>query len=95
MNSREAFEAWYVENAFDYVENPIGSRECGLQYKAWQASRKQLLKELSESEPVAWMFPDDLKRFECEETFAQAFSVCVGSPDGLSVGLIIRPTEEE
>lgn len=35
---REKFEAWYVENAFDYPSNPIGSRECGLQWKAWQAA---------------------------------------------------------
>ena len=35
---REAFEKWYVENAFDYEQNPIGSRDCGLQWKAWQAA---------------------------------------------------------
>lgn len=35
---RAKFEAWYVENAFDYPSNPIGSRECGLQWKAWQAA---------------------------------------------------------
>lgn len=37
--SRSDFEQWYVENAFDYVRDPIGSRECGLQWKAWAASR--------------------------------------------------------
>lgn len=35
---RSKFEAWYVENAFDYPSNPIGSRECSLQWKAWQAA---------------------------------------------------------
>jgi len=35
---RERFEAWYAENAFDYVDNPVGSRECGLQWKSWQAA---------------------------------------------------------
>lgn len=35
--SREQFEKWYAENAFDFVTNPIGSRECGLQWAAFQA----------------------------------------------------------
>ena len=38
--TNEEFEQWYVENAFDYVSNPIGSRDCGLQRKAWNASRE-------------------------------------------------------
>ncbi len=29
------FEQWYVDNAFDYVRDPIGSRDCSLQRKAW------------------------------------------------------------
>lgn len=37
-DAREQFEAWYVENAFDYEKNPIGSRECSLMWKAWQAA---------------------------------------------------------
>ena len=34
---RKAFQQWYVCNAFDYERNPIGSRECGLQWSAWKA----------------------------------------------------------
>jgi len=34
---KQAFEQWYAENAFDYVANPIGSRDCGLQRAAWNA----------------------------------------------------------
>lgn len=34
---RVAFEAWYSQNAFNFERDPIGSRECGLQWKAWQA----------------------------------------------------------
>jgi hypothetical protein len=34
---RKTFEQWYVCNAFDYERNPIGSRECGLQWSAWKA----------------------------------------------------------
>jgi len=35
------FEQWYVENAFDYPNNPIGSRDCGLQRKAYYAAIAQ------------------------------------------------------
>ena len=35
---RKEFEQWYAENAFDYVSNPVGSRDCGLQWAAWQAA---------------------------------------------------------
>jgi len=34
---RKEFEQWYAENAFNFVANPIGSRECGLQWSAWKA----------------------------------------------------------
>jgi hypothetical protein len=36
--SRQAFEDWYAVNAFDYEKNPIGSSQCSLQWKAWQAA---------------------------------------------------------
>ena len=32
-----------------------------------------------DSEPAAWMYPDDLKRFQTSETFAQAYSIEVVS----------------
>lgn len=38
MTDREKFEEWYAVNAFDYVSSPIGSRECDLQWKAWEAA---------------------------------------------------------
>lgn len=34
---RESFEKWYATHAFDFEKNPIGSRDCGLQWQAWQA----------------------------------------------------------
>lgn len=37
VDERAAFEAWYSQNAFNFERDPIGSRECGLQWKAWQA----------------------------------------------------------
>ncbi|CAN5465722.1 hypothetical protein BH09PSE6_BH09PSE6_17890 [soil metagenome] len=37
VDERAAFEQWYTINAFDYVRNPVGSRDCGLQWAAWQA----------------------------------------------------------
>ena len=43
-------------------------------------------------EPVAWMFPDDIERFQTEETFAQAFSVKCGSPtQGTTLPLYLHP----
>lgn len=44
-DTRAAFEAWYVVNAFDYERNPLGSRECGLQWASWLASRRAALEE--------------------------------------------------
>ncbi|MPW17898.1 hypothetical protein GCT13_13360 [Paraburkholderia sp. CNPSo 3157] len=43
MSERAEFEQWYVENAFDLERSPIGSRECGLQWRAWQAGRRALI----------------------------------------------------
>lgn len=40
--AREAFEAWYCVTAFDYATNPIGSRECGLQWKAYHAATERM-----------------------------------------------------
>ena len=33
---RAAFEQWYVENAFDYERDPLGSKLCGDQWAAWK-----------------------------------------------------------
>lgn len=38
LTERERFEDWYCTHAFDYVANPVGSRDCGLQWAAWQAA---------------------------------------------------------
>lgn len=35
---RAAFTDWYVKNAFDLEKQPVGCRECGLQWEAWQAA---------------------------------------------------------
>jgi hypothetical protein len=43
-------------------------------------------------EPVAWMFPDDLKRFETSEAYAEAYSIKMGSPtQGQTVPLYTTP----
>lgn len=36
-NERQRFEQWYATHAFNYERDPIGSRDCGLQWAAWQA----------------------------------------------------------
>lgn len=57
--SRSDFEAWYCVAAFDYIRDPIGSHRCGLQWEAWQASRRATLEEAApkwmpiETAPVA------------------------------------------
>jgi len=40
---REEFESWYVRNA-DFLANPIGSRECNLQWVAWQKGSQAYIK---------------------------------------------------
>ena len=44
-----------------------------------------------EQEPVAWMYPSDLKAFETDEATATAFSIKVGCPDEVSVPLYTAP----
>lgn len=34
---RKEFEQWYATNAFNFERDPIGSRDCGLQWAAWKA----------------------------------------------------------
>jgi hypothetical protein len=50
----KAFEQWYVENAFDYVKNPIGSRDCALQRAAWNEAVEQCA-ELIEALDNEWV----------------------------------------
>ena len=48
-DAQAQFEDWYVQNAFDYAANPIGSRDCGLMRRAWHAA-------LAARQPVAQTF---------------------------------------
>ena len=47
-SERNRFEEWYVKNAFNYVRDPIGSRDCSLQWAAWQAGSESHRAELAE-----------------------------------------------
>jgi hypothetical protein len=50
----------------------------------------------AKDEPAAWMYPDDLKRFETSETFAQAYSIEVVSPThGETVPLYTTPPQRK
>lgn len=53
---RARFEDWYVRNAFDYVANPLGSRDCDLQWKGWQAA---LAARQPVGEPFGWWLADE------------------------------------
>ena len=44
LGIREWFESWYVENAFDLTNNPIGSRDFVLQLRAAQAYASNFMK---------------------------------------------------
>jgi hypothetical protein len=102
-NERKAFEKWYVANAFDYENNPIGSRECALQWKAWQAALSTPAD--GGEQAVAWgVFWDDsgplriahgwkfpvFKEKEAAEQFA--YNVCLAEDGGpvkvLPLGLL-------
>lgn len=37
LEERKAFEQWYATHAFNYSRDPIGSRDCSLQWVAWKA----------------------------------------------------------
>jgi hypothetical protein len=39
---REGFEKWYVDNAFDLGKDPIGSRDCSLQWKSYQSRQPEI-----------------------------------------------------
>ncbi|MDH2023622.1 hypothetical protein N5J29_12735 [Stenotrophomonas sp. GD03680] len=54
QDERARFEAWYVGNAFDYEKNPIGSRECSLMWKAWQAGLAT--RQTAGREPVGYLY---------------------------------------
>jgi hypothetical protein len=48
------------------------------------------------SKPTAWMYPDDLKRFETSETYAQAYSIEMVSPtQGETVPLYLVAQREK
>jgi hypothetical protein len=52
--------------------------------------------QLQEQEPVAYMYPADLKRFETSECFADAFSISVGSPTlGTTIPLYTSPPKRQ
>ena len=51
---RDKFEKWYVTHIWDLKEYPIGSRECYLQWKAWQAA---IAANASKQEPVSAYCP--------------------------------------
>ena len=70
MNMREAFEAWYAENAFDYAKTTIGSRDCGLQWTAFHAGAAFAARECAE---IAMNLPaiderDEIHKYRSEDT---------------------------
>jgi hypothetical protein len=50
----------------------------------------------AKDEPAAWMYPDDLKRFETSEAYAEAYSIEMVSPtQGETVPLYTTPPQRK
>ncbi len=95
-----ATDIWQRVKAIEQSYQAGKAREKSLQelIATLEAENAELLRKLAayEAQPdAAYMFTEDLKKFQEQETFAQAFSVMVGSPDGMTVALIIKPTTTE
>jgi len=78
-----------------FDEEPDGNihGECAAEIHRLQsqiAKLEERIRVADAEEPVAWMFPDDLEKFKSSETFAQAYSIKVGSPDGLTEPLYLH-----
>ena len=61
---RDSFEQWYTENIFNLERDPIGSRECGLQWKAWQAAYTAALQE---SAKTCRLLDNNPSQFDCAD----------------------------
>ena len=57
--------------------------------------KERISEPVENLEPVAWMYPSDLKAFETNEATATAFSIKVGCPDEVSVPLYTAPPKRE
>jgi len=71
-SDRKVFEEWYASNATDYVVNPIGSRDCDLQWRAWQEARNY-------SALMRQQLQGIIQR-ECAKTCVDCHADCDSSP---------------
>lgn len=78
-DSRERFEAWYIENAFDYEANPIGSRECSKQWQSWQAAERDALERAAKV--CEWKQDTDYETEIWHTSCGEAFVFNEGGPD--------------
>jgi hypothetical protein len=77
--------------------HPDGNTTCvnGHKYKSRDALITPPQQE-AKDEPAAWMYPDDLKRFETSEAYAQAYSIEMVSPtQGETVPLYTTPPQRK
>ena len=86
---REQFEQWYACNAFDYARDPIGSRDCGLQWAAWQAgaaAEREACAKICESfggELTKW--PDAYEGATAETQFIRGIGDCISKPFAMAI----------
>ena len=74
----------------DLRKNIVESNIWLAESNAKNAKLEERIRVADTEAPVLWMFTDDLEKFKCSETFAQAYSIKVGSPDGLTEPLYLH-----
>lgn len=77
---RRQFEQWYVGAAFDYTANPLGSKDCDLQWRAWLAASDAAAPEGAQGAAAdAWLvFDPTHARYLnfCRPTKKDAEAIC-------------------
>ena len=78
-----------ARNAYnEKFQNQCGETDNAV-FRAMKVERE--LAAIKMQEPVAYMFPSDLAKFQEQETFAQAYSVSVGNPSETTVPVFAGP----
>jgi hypothetical protein len=81
-----------IENLLEYADIAEAGEKSHWA-KAMRQAAEYIMADLDRPlpEPVAHMFPSDLKHFETNEAAAQAFSVEMGRPDETTAPLYAEP----
>jgi hypothetical protein len=87
---RLAFEAMKIKQQVTMWANDGDKAKFNKAIKAVEAALE------AKDEPAAWMYPDDLKRFETSEAYAEAYSIEMVSPtQGETLPLYTTPPQRK